>query len=101
MRSAIRKLLRALEGTALAFKVRVALTRDDDYAGPGKPPCDWDDPEAREALVDALVLDALAALGVLEGVALTGPAHDAAELLASVAGQDVEEGDDGVRAGRG
>jgi len=96
LRSAIRKLLRALEGTALGFKVRMALSRHDDYAGPGKPPCDWDDAEAREELVDALVRDALAALAALDGAELTGAALDAAELLALVAGQDVEVGDDGV-----
>lgn len=96
LRSAIRKLLRALEGTALGFKVRMALSRDDDYAGPGKPPCDWDDPDAREALVDALVRDALAALAALDGAELQGAAREAAGLLALVAGQDVEHGDDGV-----
>jgi hypothetical protein len=31
---------------------------DNDWACPGKPPCDWDDPAAREALVDELVKDA-------------------------------------------
>jgi hypothetical protein len=96
LRAAIRKLLRALQGSALGFKVRMALSGDDDYMSVGKPPCDWDDPEAREALVDALVRDALAALGVLDGEELEGAARDAAELLAVVAGQDVEAGDDGV-----
>jgi IS5 family transposase len=96
LRAAIRKLLRVLEGSALAVRVRMALTRDDDYAGPGKPPCDWDDPVAREALVDALVRDALAALGALDGRRLRGAAAEAAELLALIAGQDVELGDDGV-----
>ena len=43
------------------------LSRDDDYAGSGKPSCDWDDRDAREALVDALVRDALAALAVVDG----------------------------------
>ncbi len=96
LRSAIRKLLRALQGTALGFGVRMALSSADDYASPGKPPCDWDDPEAREQLVDALVRDALAALGVIDGKELDGPAREAAELLALVAGQDVEADDDGV-----
>ena len=45
--------------------MRTTLTRDDDYASLGKPPCDWDDPKAREALVDALVRDAHAALEAL------------------------------------
>ena len=96
LRAGIRKLLRALAGSALAVRVRMALARDDDYASAGKPPCDWDDPEAREALVDALVRDALAALAALDGKELVGPGRDAAELLALVAGQDVEKGDDGV-----
>jgi hypothetical protein len=96
LRSAIRKLLRLLEGTSLAVRVRAALSRDDDYRSQGKPPCDWDDPAARDALVDALVRDGLAALAVLEGEELTGVVAEAAELLATVAGQDVEEGEDGV-----
>lgn len=96
LRSAIRKVLRALEGSSLAVVVRMALTRDDDYASAGKPPCDWDDREAREELVDALVRDALAALAALDGHQLVGPARDAVELLALVAGQDVEEGDGGM-----
>jgi hypothetical protein len=95
LRSAIRKLLRALEGSPLAGRVRAVLVRDDDYSA-GKPPCDWDDPQAREALVDALVRDARAALDVIDGVELVGAALEAAELLAMVAGQDVEQGEDGV-----
>ena len=43
------------------------LRRDDDYATAGKPVCDWDDPAAREALVDALARDAYALLAVLDG----------------------------------
>jgi hypothetical protein len=98
LRAAIRKLLRVLDTVAptLAGRVRAVLERDDDYATAGKPPCDWDDPAAREQLVDDLVHDALAALAVLDGATLTGAAADAAELLALVAGQDVAEGDDGV-----
>jgi hypothetical protein len=96
LRSAIRKLLRVLAGSPLAVRVRRALRRDDDYATVGKPPCDWDDAEAREQLVDALVRDALAALAVVDGCVLEGPARGAAELLALVAGQDIEAGDDGM-----
>jgi len=98
LRSAVRKLLRVLDrdDPELAARVRAVLVRDDDYASVGKPPCDWDDADAREALVDALVRDALGALGALEGRKLRGPARDAAELVALVAGQDVEVGDDGV-----
>ena len=98
LRAAIRKVLSAADRAdpALAGAVRAALTRDDDYATLGKPPCDWDDPKAREALVDALVRDALAALGALDGHELDGPLAEAAELLGLVAGQDVEAGEDGV-----
>ncbi|MGH3733177.1 MAG: IS1182 family transposase [Acidimicrobiales bacterium] len=98
LRSSIRKLLNVLDSSgegALATRVRTVLTRDDDYRSVGKPPCDWDDPASREQLVDELVTDAMAALRVLEGEELTS-AKDAALLLALVAGQDVEEGADGV-----
>ena len=97
LRAAIRKLLTAADrdAAALAAAVRAALARDDDYATLGKPPCDWDDPVAREALVDALVRDCQAALAVLHGQTLGGPLVEAAELLALVAGQDVEAGEDG------
>jgi IS5 family transposase len=98
LRAAIRKVLAALDqsGSPLSASVRAALLRDDDYATPGKPPCDWDDSEAREALVDALVRDALAALFALDGAQVPAGAQAAVELLALVAGQDVEAGDDGV-----
>ena len=93
LRAAIRTVLAVADRVdpALACVVRAALTRDDDYAGVGKPPCDWDDPKAREALVDALVRDARAALAVLDGRELAGPLAEAGELLGLVAGQDVEQ----------
>lgn len=98
LRAAIRRLLAAADrdAPALAVAVRAGLARDDDYASLGKPPCDWDDPAAREVLVDALVRDVHAALAVVHGHELTGPVVEAAELLALVAGQDVEAGEDGV-----
>src|SRR5215467_9289050 len=98
LRAAVRKVLAGLDqaGSPLAGQVRRALRRDDDYASPGKPPCDWDDPAAREALVDELVSDALAALGALDGQAVPAAASDAVDLLALVAGQDVEQGEDGM-----
>jgi transposase len=98
LRAAIRKVLAALDqaGSPVAGQVRQVLRRDDAYAGPGKPPCDWDDPAAREVLVDELVKDAMAALGALDGQSLPPSAAAAADVLALVAGQDVDEGDDGV-----
>jgi hypothetical protein len=98
LRAAIRRLLAAAErdAPALAVAVRAGLVRDDDYASLGKPPCDWDDPAAREALVDALVRDVQAALAALHGHELTGQLAEAGQLLALVAGQDVEPGEDGI-----
>src|SRR5205809_2121096 len=53
LRSAIRGLLRVCDGE-LESALRGLLGRDDDYRSAGKPVCDYDDPQAREALVDAL-----------------------------------------------
>ena len=94
MRGAIRGLLRACPPEFKA-KVRAGLQREDDYAAPGKPACDWTDRAAREALVDALVRDAYRASYALRGERLDPPAAEAAELLATVTGQDIEETDDG------
>lgn len=65
-----------------------------DYDASGKPVCAWDDPEAKEALVSGLVNDALAILDAVADVDLDGDAADAVGLLALVAGQDVEPGDE-------
>src|SRR6266571_9178932 len=99
LRAVIRKLLMIADregASELGAAVRAVLTREDDYATAGKPPCDWDDKAAREELVDALVRDCLGVLVVLDGRSLSTGLSEAAELLALVAGQDVAEGDDGV-----
>ena len=70
------------------------MTSGDDYASAAKPQIDWDDKEAREALVDALARDAYACLLVLEGETLDEAVEKAAELLATVTGQDIEHCDD-------
>jgi hypothetical protein len=69
-----------------------------DYARPGKPRIDWDDPGAKDALVSALVNDANALLVALADAELDEQAASAVGLLALVAGQDVEpaEGSDGT-----
>jgi hypothetical protein len=66
LRGAVRGLLRACP-PKLAAKVRGLLRREDGYAAPGKPACDWTDRAAREALVDALVRDAYRAGYALRG----------------------------------
>ena len=90
VRSAIRGVLKACDGE-LAGRLRGTLARDDDYVTAGKPACDYDDPAAREELVDALTKDARALLAVLDGGELGPGAAQAAALLATVTGQDVEE----------
>ncbi|MDQ6875121.1 MAG: IS1182 family transposase [Actinomycetota bacterium] len=93
--SAIRKAGRLVPGAAELIPV---VCTAHDYSRPGKPVTGWDDPQAKDALVSALVNDALALLAALEGREVTGPAAEAVALLALVAGQDVEpaEGSDGT-----
>jgi hypothetical protein len=79
----------------LAAKVRELLQREDDYRAPGKPACDWTDRAAREALVDALVRDAYRAHFALRDERLDPRTAEAAVLLATVTGQDIEETPDG------
>jgi hypothetical protein len=80
----------------LAGEPRSVCRRDEGYTGAGKPPCDWDDAAAREALIDALLSDWLAVLAVLEGRDdPPAPVTQAAALLAAVIGQDTEADDDG------
>lgn len=85
--SMIRRTRRAIPAAA-AVEVNA-----HDYETAGKPACAWDDPAARNELVTGLVNDALAILAALEGVALEDDQQRLVGLLALVAGQDVEEGD--------
>jgi hypothetical protein len=95
IRSAIRGLLKACDA-GLANEIRKCLRRDDDYNTPGKPPCDWDDAPAREALLDALAKDAYAILAQLDGQTVSPELQQAVQLLATVVGQDIEQREDGV-----
>jgi Transposase domain (DUF772)/Transposase DDE domain len=71
-----------------------------DYTTPGKPKIDWDDPEARDALVSVLVTDAHRLVKIFSDpeCELSTQQAEAVALLALVAGQDVEpvEGSDGT-----
>lgn len=95
VRSAIVGVLRAVD-EATATALRTLLKRDDPYDKSGKPSCAWDDKKAREELVDALTRDANAILLALDGQALTPDMTKATTLLATVVGQDIEEGADGL-----
>ena len=95
IRSAIRALLRIVDDK-LGAELRSCCKRDDDYVAAGKPSCDWDDAEAREALVDALARDAYAILERLDGRSLDPEVTQAAKLVATVVGQDLEQREDGM-----
>jgi hypothetical protein len=95
VRSAIRSLIKVADG-ALAAELRAVLAREDDYAAAGKPACDYDDEAARVELVDALARDAHAVLSVLDGRDLSRSVNQAAALLASVVGQDLDTDETGV-----
>jgi IS5 family transposase len=81
-----------------AVEVVAAHCHAHDYDDAGKPAIAWDDQEARERLVDALVTDAHRLLGQLPETELGPKAAEAVALLALVAGQDVEpaDGSDGT-----
>jgi hypothetical protein len=95
VRSAIRSLIKVADGD-LAAELRAVLAREDDYAAAGKPACDYDDEAARVELVDALARDAHAVLSVLDGRDLSRSVNQAAALLASVVGQDLDTDETGV-----
>jgi hypothetical protein len=93
--AAIRRVGRVVPG---AGELIAAVCTGHDYRSPGKPRIDWEDPQAKDALVSALVNDANALVAALRGRDLEEPAASAVGLLALVAGQDVEpaEGSDGT-----
>jgi len=92
---AIRRVAREVPGAAVVIARQCTA---HDYADAGKPAIAWDDEQARERLVDALVADAHRLLGHLPDAELGPKAAEAVALLALVAGQDVEpvEGSDGT-----
>lgn len=95
IRSALRGLL-AVADSELRVELRGVLSSGDDYASPGKPQIDWDDRVAREELIDSRARDGYAVLALLDGRELADRVREAAALLATVLGQDLETGEDGV-----
>ena len=105
--AAVRRVGREVPGAA---ELIPRVCTGHDYSRAGKPEIAWDDPDAREQLVSALVNDALALLEQLSdeqdldrrtaglGEQAKDRAEQAVALLALVAGQDVEpaEGSDGT-----
>jgi hypothetical protein len=92
--AAIRRVGRLVPGAAGRI---AACCGGHDYASPGKPEIDWEDPAAKDALVSALVNDANLLVAAFADAELAGEQAQAVALLALVAGQDVEpaEGSDG------
>lgn len=96
IRSAVRGLLIAAGGD-LAADLRTLLTSGDDYTSTAKPVVEWDDKNAREALIDSRARDGYALLGALDGREdLPETVTQAMTLLATVLGQDLQTGDDGI-----
>lgn len=92
---AIRRVRREVAGAAAVVAEHCGA---HDYDDPGKPAIAWDDPDARDRLVDGLVGDAHRLLERLGEQEPGSRAGQAVALLALVAGQDVEpaEGSDGT-----
>jgi hypothetical protein len=93
--SALRSVLK-LADPKLAAKLRKAISSGDDYQSTQKPQIDWDDPDARAQLVDSRARDAFSCLALLDGMTLSPALAEAARLLATVVGQDLESGEDGA-----
>lgn len=94
IRSAVRGLLRAADHV-LRAQLRAVISSGDAYTSAAKPAIDWTDAAEREALIDSRARDGYALLAVLEGRVLGQEVDQAARLLATVLGQDLEQ-DDGV-----
>ncbi len=67
--AAIRRVGREVPGAAARI---AAVCSGHDYAKPGKPQVDWEDPQAKDALVSALVNDASALVAALDDAELDG-----------------------------
>jgi IS5 family transposase len=93
--AAIRRVRREVPGAAAVIAEHCTA---HDYDDAGKPAIAWDDAAAREALVSALVTDALRILDALVAQTTDPAGGQALALLALIAGQDVEpaEGSDGT-----
>ncbi len=97
IRSAIRGLLK-VAGDELCAELRGVITSGDDYTSAAKPQIDWEDEQARTELIDSRATDGFAMVLALSGRELSPAVHEAACLLLTVLGQDLEVREDGVFA---
>lgn len=95
IRSAIRGLLKAVDADP-GPELRSLLASADDYVSLAKPQIDWDDNDAREQLVHSRAADGYLLLDALDGRQLSEPVAEAAALLATVLGQDLDRDADGT-----
>ena len=79
--AAIRRVRREVAGAAAVVATHCHA---HDYDDPGKPAIAWDDKTAREALVSALVNDAITLVQALSDNELDDKATEAVALLAGV-----------------
>jgi len=93
--SAIRGLLKVAD-PELAAELRAAMKSGEAYATSAKPQIDWDDPAARDTLIDSRAHDAYGVVLLLEGRELSPELAQAVALLATVVGQDIEESAEGI-----
>jgi hypothetical protein len=89
IRAAVRGLLRAADHV-LRAELRAVISSGDAYTDTAKPVIDWTDAGERDALVDSRARDGYALLAVLAGRVLEPEVDQAAHLLATVLGQDLE-----------
>jgi hypothetical protein len=99
IRSAIRGLLRAADHV-LRAELRAVISSGDAYTSMDKPAINWADPAERQALVDSRARDGYALLTVLDGQTLPEDVTQAARLLATVLGQDLEQEGDVLKIAR-
>ena len=94
IRSAIRALLK-VAAPELRAELQAVLRSGDEYTSNSKPQVDWDDKEAQAELIDSRAKDGFACIVALSGRELSEAVFQAAVLLTTVLGQDLEEREDG------
>ena len=80
----------------LEHELRDMPTSGDEHDSAAQPQIDWDYKTAREILIDSRVKEARACPLVLDGRELDPVVTEASPLLATVVGQDLDVGGDGV-----
>lgn len=96
LRSAVRKVLQAVERRPEMHQRLRALLERSDYDEKGKPEIHWEDPQERQKLLNEFVRDARTLLKETENLDLDAAGTSARELLAAVTEQDIAAAPDGT-----